>query len=224
MQFPYSRLQQRIRNSNFRLGLWLQLQTSKVLNWKTLSYLYDCISTPAYRPVATGQCPPKFLLFPPNFLVPRKICFKNIIKKIVPPKNEFCPSKSQNLATGLEAYRWGVAKWCVWWIVAHVQKNFRSPDLHTMEHGLRKDFSRGEIVDFSRWWANAFSRCELTVVKFSFTNLKLTDKHFSTEKLVGKYKISKSKGGLLSRSFVCWCFVAKLWYLIIAACSHQACC
>jgi len=49
-----------------------------------------------------GQFSPKFLLCPPNFFVTRKICFKNIIKtKIVPPKNVFCPSKPQNLATGL---------------------------------------------------------------------------------------------------------------------------
>jgi len=34
----------------------------------------------------SGAVPPKFLLCPPNFLVPRKICFKYIIKtKIVPP-------------------------------------------------------------------------------------------------------------------------------------------
>ena len=45
---------------------------------------------PTPRPVAAGgirgQSPPNFLRVPPNFLVPRKICFKNIIKtKIVPP-------------------------------------------------------------------------------------------------------------------------------------------
>jgi len=47
-----------------------------------------------------GQCHPKYLLCPPNFLVPRKICFKNLINtKIVPPlKMYFAPS---NLATGL---------------------------------------------------------------------------------------------------------------------------
>jgi len=49
-----------------------------------------------------GQRPPNFFCAPPKFLVPRKICFKNIIKtKIVPSKNVFCPSKPQNLATGL---------------------------------------------------------------------------------------------------------------------------
>ena len=51
------------------------------------------------RSVATGEhsgaVPPKFLLCPPNFCVPRKVCFKNIIKtKIVAPKNAFCPTKA----------------------------------------------------------------------------------------------------------------------------------
>jgi len=32
------------------------------------------------------------------------------------------------------------------------------------------------------------------VVKYNFTNLKLTDKHFSAEKLIGRYQISKSRG------------------------------
>jgi len=55
-------------------------------------------------------------------------------------------------------------------------KNLRSPDLHTKEHGVRQDyFPGGTIVDFARWWANAFSRSGPTVVKFHFANLKLTD-------------------------------------------------
>ena len=49
-----------------------------------------------------GGRSPKISFVPLNFLIPRKICFKNIIKtKIVPPENAFCPSKPQNLAMGL---------------------------------------------------------------------------------------------------------------------------
>ena len=45
---------------------------------------------------------PKSFLFPPNFFVFRKICFKHMIKiKIFHHKNVFCPPKPQNLATGL---------------------------------------------------------------------------------------------------------------------------
>jgi len=35
-------------------------------------------------------------------------------------------------------------------------KSLRSPDLHTKEHGRRKDFSREAIVDLARRWPNAF--------------------------------------------------------------------
>ena len=50
----------------------------------------DVQFTVEYRPVATGgirgQCPPNLFCFPPNFLVSRNICFKNIIKtKFLPP-------------------------------------------------------------------------------------------------------------------------------------------
>jgi len=55
-----------------------------------------------------------------------------------------------------------------------------------------------------------------TVVKFHYTNSKESDKHFSTKTLIGKYQISNSVGGLLSRFFVCWRFVVKLWYFIFA--------
>ena len=52
--------------------------------------------------VERGQCPHKFLLCPPNFVAPRKICFKHIVKaKILSPKNVLCPNKSWNLATSL---------------------------------------------------------------------------------------------------------------------------
>jgi len=33
-----------------------------------------------------------------------------------------------------------------------------------------------------------------TVVKYNFSNMKLVDKHFLAEKLIGKYQISKSRG------------------------------
>jgi len=32
------------------------------------------------------------------------------------------------------------------------------------------------------------------MVKYHFSSLKLTGKHFSAEKLIGKYQISKSRG------------------------------
>jgi len=39
-----------------------------------------------------------------------------------------------------------------------------------------------------------FSRSGPTVIKYHFTNLKPKNKHFSAEKLIGKYQISKSRG------------------------------
>jgi len=69
-----------------------------------------------------------------------------------------------------------------------------------MEHGRRKDFSREGISGFCQVVGNRiFSRSEPTVVKLTFTNLKLTDKHFSTEKLTGKYHPNPGDG--LSSSF-----------------------
>jgi len=62
-------------------------------------------------------------------------------------------------------------------------------------------FPVGEIVDFARWWANAFFRSGPTVVKFHFTNLKPRDKHFSTKKLIGKYQIPKSRGRIVATRF-----------------------
>jgi len=36
-------------------------------------------------------------------------------------------------------------------------KKLRIADLRTKEHGLRKDFfPAGAIVNFGRWWGNAF--------------------------------------------------------------------
>jgi len=62
----------------------------------------------AGMPVATGafggSAPLNFFCAPKNFVAPRKVCFKHIVKaKIVPPKNVLCPTKSSNLATGLVA-------------------------------------------------------------------------------------------------------------------------
>ena len=85
-------------------------------------------------------------------------------------------------------------------------KRSRSPDLHRKEHVRRKYFPGGGP----------------TVVKHNFTNSNLRDKHFSSKKLIEKYQISKSSGGL-PRFFVCWCFVSKLWYLGFAGWSHHAC-
>jgi len=48
----------------------------------------------------------------------------------------------------LYQHRWFVTKWCVWWIMEHVEKSLRILDLHRKEHERRKDFSR--------WWPNAF--------------------------------------------------------------------
>jgi len=40
----------------------------------------------------SGAVTPKSFLFPPNFVVLRKICFKHMIKmKVFPPKNVFSP-------------------------------------------------------------------------------------------------------------------------------------
>jgi len=50
-----------------------------------------------------GQRPPNIFV-PPNCVVARKICFKNIIKtKILPSKNVFCPP---NLETGYRPVHW----------------------------------------------------------------------------------------------------------------------
>jgi len=50
------------------------------------------------------------------------------------------------------------------------------------------------LLHFSRWWPNPFSRSP-KVVKFHFTNSKLREKHFSTQTLIRKYRISQSRGG-----------------------------
>jgi len=59
-----------------------------------------------------------------------------------------------------------------------------------------KIFSMGQIVDFSGWWPNAFSKGGPTMVKFHYNNSKLRDKQFSTKKLIGKYQMLKSMGAL----------------------------
>ena len=59
------------------------------------------------RLVATGEghsgaVPPKCFCFPPNFVVTRIIYFQHITNtKTSPPKNVFCSSKPENLATDL---------------------------------------------------------------------------------------------------------------------------
>jgi len=78
-------------------------KTSKLIRFGSLHF----------RSVATGgfqgQCPPNILLHP-KFCCAQKYLFLNIKNtKILPPKNVFCPFKSQNLATGLLHFRdiWG---------------------------------------------------------------------------------------------------------------------
>jgi len=100
-------------------------------------------------------------------------------------------------------------------------KNLRSPHLHTKEHGRRKDFSREGNSGFCQVVGNRiFSRSGPTVVKLTFTNLKLTDKHFSTKKLTGKYQISKSRGRLVVTLFLFMMFCSyvvmpyRCWLII----------
>jgi len=62
-----------------------------------LTYIISGWQLPIIRPVATGgvrgQCPPN-ILFPPNCVVPRKICCKHTIKtKILTSKIIFFPKK-----------------------------------------------------------------------------------------------------------------------------------
>jgi len=60
-----------------------------------------------------------------------------------------------------------------------VQKFLRIPDLHTKEHGLRKDFFQGEaIVDFARWWANAFFQELANSGEISFYQLETNRQTF----------------------------------------------
>ena len=62
------------------------------------SSLYQARSHGGY----SGAVPFKFLLCPPNFVAPRKICFEHIVKqKPWPPKNILFSTKPWNLATGL---------------------------------------------------------------------------------------------------------------------------
>ena len=55
-------------------------------------------------------------------------------------------------------------------------------------------FPGGPILAFSRWWLKAFFQGWATVMKFHFTNSKIREKIFSTENLIWKYQISKSRG------------------------------
>jgi len=77
-------------------------------------------------------------------------------------------------------------------------KSLRSPNLHRKEHGCKKVFFQGEIVDFSRWWPNAFFQGWANSGEIYFTNWKLRNKYFSTKTLIGKYKEK-----CLPRFFIC---------------------
>jgi len=87
--------------------------------------------------------------------------------------------------------------------------------------GRGKDFSWGGQTNFSRGE---------TVGRFHFTNSKLWGKHFSTEELIGKYRISKSRGanapppvfdacaGIITNAHHPWeeyleCRIAVWWFL-----------
>ena len=75
----------RSRGQRSTASLWCHERFRARLRIETLSFVLAI-----YRPVATGgirgQCCPKFLLCSPNFVAPRKICFKHTIKaKIVLP-------------------------------------------------------------------------------------------------------------------------------------------
>jgi len=61
--------------------------------------------------------------------------------------------------------------------------------------GFGKIFSRGGNSELCQVVGGQthFSWSGSTVVKYHFTNFKVTDNHFSAEKLIGKYKISKSR-------------------------------
>jgi len=78
------------------------LRFADVENQSVGGIYYNITRYLKHKPVSTGQCPQLFL-WPPNFVVFRKICFKHIIwTKILSPKNVFCPPpKPWNLATGL---------------------------------------------------------------------------------------------------------------------------
>jgi len=67
--------------------------------------------------------------------------------------------------------------------------------------GVRKIFPGGQKWIWPGGGHTHFSRSESTLVKLHFTNSKLRDKNFSTKKLMGKYQISKSTGGLVVTLF-----------------------
>jgi len=54
-------------------------------------FLAKVLPRPADTVGHSGAVTPKPFLYPPNFVVLRKICFKHMIKtKIIPPKIVFC--------------------------------------------------------------------------------------------------------------------------------------
>jgi len=83
-------------------------------------------------------------------------------------------------------------------------KNLRSLIYTKSSMGVGNIFSReGGNSRFFQVVAKGIFQGGPTVVKFHYTNSKESDKHFSTKTLIGKYQISNSVGGLLSRFFVC---------------------
>jgi len=54
-------------------------------------------------------------------------------------------------------------------------------------------FQEGQIVNCSRWRPKSFFQGGAIMVEFHFTNSKLREKHFSIKRLIGKYRISKSR-------------------------------
>jgi len=79
------------------------------------------------------------------------------------------------------------------------------------EHGRRKDFSRGEVLDFSRGNQNIFPVVP-TMVKFHFTNSKLREQPCFAKNLIGKHQISKSRGP----SPPCTSFPTSMWVNVIS--------
>jgi len=80
----------------------------------------------------------------------------------------------------LHQHRWSVTKWCVWWIVEHVQKIGEAP--------IYTEGSMAVEKIFSRWWPNAFLQGWANSGEISFYQLetkRLT--FFSTKKFIGKY-------------------------------------
>ena len=90
--------------------------------------------------------------FVPNLFIARRIYLTipvtNIQKLLATATKWFGQLKTEKhrlicAFVMLHQHRWGVTKWCVWLVVEHVQKCWRSPDLHRKENGRRIDFFQG---------------------------------------------------------------------------------